>query len=75
VYQLANAQAPVVSCAAPYVRPVEQAEPGFRNKGLKQFGLKVCEKISSRGRTTYNEVNELGCRRRKACKGSEEWVS
>ncbi len=31
---------------------------GGRNngKGLRHFSMKVCEKVESKGRTTYNEV-------------------
>ncbi|MCH98278.1 transcription factor-like protein DPB-like, partial [Trifolium medium] len=25
-------------------------------RGLRQFSMKVCEKVESKGRTTYNEV-------------------
>ncbi|KAI7746106.1 hypothetical protein M8C21_020894 [Ambrosia artemisiifolia] len=28
-------------------------------RGLRQFSMKVCEKVESKGRTTYNEVRGL----------------
>lgn len=36
----------------------EGASVGGRNngKGLRHFSMKVCEKVESKGRTTYNEV-------------------
>ena len=34
-----------------------QAAGGRNNgKGLRHFSMKVCEKVESKGRTTYNEV-------------------
>ncbi|WVZ55500.1 hypothetical protein U9M48_006151 [Paspalum notatum var. saurae] len=30
--------------------------PDKGNRGLRQFSMKVCEKVESKGRTTYNEV-------------------
>ncbi|KAF7836524.1 transcription factor-like protein DPB isoform X1 [Senna tora] len=30
-------------------------------RGLRQFSMKVCEKVESKGRTTYNEVKHLQC--------------
>nr|CAB3497057.1 unnamed protein product [Digitaria exilis] len=30
--------------------------PEKGNRGLRQFSMKVCEKVESKGRTTYNEV-------------------
>ena len=34
-----------------------QAVGGRNNgKGLRHFSMKVCEKVESKGRTTYNEV-------------------
>ncbi|KAJ0908564.1 putative transcription factor DP, winged helix-like DNA-binding domain superfamily [Helianthus annuus] len=35
-----------------------RATGGDKNgRGLRQFSLKVCEKVESKGRTTYNEVS------------------
>ncbi|TVU48358.1 hypothetical protein EJB05_07992, partial [Eragrostis curvula] len=33
--------------------------PDKGNRGLRQFSMKVCEKVESKGRTTYNEVSAL----------------
>nr|GEY18016.1 transcription factor-like protein DPB [Tanacetum cinerariifolium] len=30
--------------------------PDKGNRGLRQFSMKVCEKVESKGRTTYNEL-------------------
>lgn len=32
------------------------AGPDKTGRGLRQFSMKVCEKVESKGRTTYNEV-------------------
>lgn len=32
---------------------------GTKNKGLRHFSLKVCEKVQSKRVTTYNEVRHL----------------
>lgn len=34
----------------------QRATGGDKNRGLRQFSLKVCEKVESKGRTTQNEV-------------------
>ncbi|KAK3043067.1 hypothetical protein RJ639_002635 [Escallonia herrerae] len=35
----------------------QRAVPGDKSgRGLRQFSMKVCEKVESKGRTTYNEV-------------------
>lgn len=48
-----------VSCASRTIRTSANAEgPVSRAalKGLRHFSMKVCQKVESKGRTTYNEV-------------------
>lgn len=45
-------------CCRPLLMPAQAEVPAGRNasKGLRHFSMKVCEKVESKGRTTYNEV-------------------
>ncbi len=36
--------------------PPEAPANRAASKGLRHFSMKVCEKVESKGRTTYNEV-------------------
>ncbi|GJZ68283.1 transcription factor-like protein DPB [Tanacetum coccineum] len=47
--------------------------PDKGNRGLRQFSMKVCEKVESKGRTTYNEVaDELVAEFREPCDGTPD---
>ena len=48
-------------CGATDCRPLRMPAPELTvgraaSKGLRHFSMKVCEKVESKGRTTYNEV-------------------